>query len=624
MATVHWKSLRQIHFTDELYAKIVRYAKTGELPVELTISRQQAKWRARYKSFAVRDFASGPDALEGGVRGTLVPQLVLVLTDAHDVFWAVSKETREPLFDVRLPVLIVVVQESKKEELLRKMYSELTENSYRSADTFYERLTKQFLGISRADVEAFLKRVESKQIQLPAPVSVMQPIVTKRCNEQWEMDLIDLSTLSKQNKQMHFALTVVDTFSKYAWVAPLRSKHAVLVAAELQNMVLMFGAPETISSDNGAEFINNEMKILAERFSINFRHSLPHNPRAQGQIERFNGTLKRMMYSYMADFDIKKYLAALPFILYSYNTARHKTTKRSPMQVYFHRDVRNDHSKVLLDKEVLANIQKQADQMVLNDMKKDVSSTYPLHVGDRVRISMLTLSDQRKKSQLVSKSTSAKWSKEIYRVSHIIEGWRDEKEESDAKESDEEDPAAEWAIEGEHKRSSAVKKKQNATRYWVEDEKGVVNQESNNGVLADKAFYRYQLRKLDFSDDDMLRMKSKDQEPDLGFGSLSSKEIKLQSDQHNLGLLSLPAAAELDEKLDDAEERKQLEIQAEKKQAEENKQEAKEAKQLLEESNKALGLSTAIAKKLAASGRKSKRDKPSYKALENIANLPLH
>ncbi len=119
MATVHWKSLRQIHFTDELYGKIVEYAKTGQLPAELTISRQQAKWRARYKSFAVRE--------AGAPARALGEQLVLVLTDPHDVFWAVSKETHEPLFDVKLPVMIVVVPESKKEELLRKMYSELTE-----------------------------------------------------------------------------------------------------------------------------------------------------------------------------------------------------------------------------------------------------------------------------------------------------------------------------------------------------------------------------------------------------------------------------------------------------------------------------------------------------------------
>ena len=41
-------------------------------------------------------------------------------------------------------------------------------------------------------------------------------------NEQFVMDLVDIQTLAKYNKGYKYLLTVIDVFSKYAWVEPLK------------------------------------------------------------------------------------------------------------------------------------------------------------------------------------------------------------------------------------------------------------------------------------------------------------------------------------------------------------------------------------------------------------------
>ena len=43
-------------------------------------------------------------------------------------------------------------------------------------------------------------------------------------NEIWAADLIDMQAFSKQNKGLKYLLTIIDVFSKFVWVAPVKQK----------------------------------------------------------------------------------------------------------------------------------------------------------------------------------------------------------------------------------------------------------------------------------------------------------------------------------------------------------------------------------------------------------------
>ena len=43
-------------------------------------------------------------------------------------------------------------------------------------------------------------------------------------NNIWSADLADIQLISKINKGFRFLLCVIDIFSKYAWVVPLKDK----------------------------------------------------------------------------------------------------------------------------------------------------------------------------------------------------------------------------------------------------------------------------------------------------------------------------------------------------------------------------------------------------------------
>ena len=50
----------------------------------------------------------------------------------------------------------------------------------------------------------------------------------------WGVDLADMQLLSKYNKGIRFLLCVIDIFSKYAWVVPLKDKKGISIVKAFQ------------------------------------------------------------------------------------------------------------------------------------------------------------------------------------------------------------------------------------------------------------------------------------------------------------------------------------------------------------------------------------------------------
>ena len=48
--------------------------------------------------------------------------------------------------------------------------------------------------------------------------------------EIWVADLIDIQAFSKDNNEIKYLLTIIDIFSKFLWIVPLKRKTAVKVA----------------------------------------------------------------------------------------------------------------------------------------------------------------------------------------------------------------------------------------------------------------------------------------------------------------------------------------------------------------------------------------------------------
>ena len=71
----------------------------------------------------------------------------------------------------------------------------------------------------------------------------------------WGADLADMKLISKFNKGFRFLLGVIDIFSKYAWVVPLKDKNGVNIVNALQEILDdAKRKPNKIWVDKGSEF----------------------------------------------------------------------------------------------------------------------------------------------------------------------------------------------------------------------------------------------------------------------------------------------------------------------------------------------------------------------------------
>ena len=81
----------------------------------------------------------------------------------------------------------------------------------------------------------------------------------------WAADLADTQLISKFNKGFRFLLCVIDIYSKYVWVVPLKDKKGVSIFNAFQSILKKSNKkPNKIWVDKGGEFYNRSMKPWLE------------------------------------------------------------------------------------------------------------------------------------------------------------------------------------------------------------------------------------------------------------------------------------------------------------------------------------------------------------------------
>ena len=82
----------------------------------------------------------------------------------------------------------------------------------------------------------------------------------------WGADLVDIQLISKFNKVVWFLLCVIDTYSKYAWIIPLKDKKSVTIANSFQSTLNdSKRKPNKIWVDKGSKFYNGSMESWLEK-----------------------------------------------------------------------------------------------------------------------------------------------------------------------------------------------------------------------------------------------------------------------------------------------------------------------------------------------------------------------
>ncbi|XP_003369635.1 putative integrase core domain protein [Trichinella spiralis] len=90
-------------------------------------------------------------------------------------------------------------------------------------------------------------------------------------------------------------LIVVDAFSKWLEVIPISEMSTRTVIEELRQLFATHGLPNTIMSDNAAQFVSVEFQQFLKRGAIRHARIAPFHPASNGQAERMVRTTKEAL-----------------------------------------------------------------------------------------------------------------------------------------------------------------------------------------------------------------------------------------------------------------------------------------------------------------------------------------
>ena len=161
-------------------------------------------------------------------------------------------------------------------------------------------------------------------------------------------------------------LLVVDSFSKWTEVFSLQTQEAKEIAFILYNEIFTrYGAPRTIVSDRGRNFLSKLVNAICELFEVKRLHTSSYHPQTNATVERANSTLAQTLRAYI-DKDQMNWPSLLPSIMMAFrSTPCTESTGFSPYQLLFSKEMHLAIDTSQVPKPTLdQNVQQYFEQLI--------------------------------------------------------------------------------------------------------------------------------------------------------------------------------------------------------------------------------------------------------------------
>ena len=287
------------------------------------------------------------------------------------------------------------MENPKKKKVLEKLYYSLDSPvSFAGKEKLYNAAKQKNASFSRKEVDEWLKAQITYTLHKPVRQKFKtRPVIVHEIDEQWQMDLVDLSKLSTYNRGYKFLLVCIDVLSKFAWIEPLKTKRGQELKGAIINVFKRDNRqPKLLQTDKGSEFLNSIVKSLLS--AKNIKLFTTNSERKASVVERLNRTMKSIMFKYFTKKNTRKYIDVLQDLVDRYNNSYHRSIKMCP----------SDVNKA------------NESQVWMNLYSKVASKSYEkrLDIGDVVRISIERLPFQKRYQEI--------WTEEVFIVTHYVYG----------------------------------------------------------------------------------------------------------------------------------------------------------------------------------------------------------
>jgi len=121
-----------------------------------------------------------------------------------------------------------------------------------------------------------------------------------------------------------YVFVVVDIYSRYFEVEILKSVTFSTIIGSLERIFCTHGLPQSLKTDNGPQFTSEEFGTSLKTNGIQQRTSTPFWPQANGEVERQNRSLLKILK--IAQAEKKNLMVEMRKFLTAYRTTPHSST----------------------------------------------------------------------------------------------------------------------------------------------------------------------------------------------------------------------------------------------------------------------------------------------------------
>lgn len=221
----------------------------------------------------------------------------------------------------------MVKKDHKKiDSILKKIYyNEKGAAAFTGPDKLYRVLkSKGVSNIGKYTIRQWLQNQDDYSLQKPVRQRFKKArVVVAGIDDQFDADLADVSNISSENDGFKYLLFVIDIFSKYLWIVPMKNKTAKEVVKGFKHV---FGQRKSkkLRTDNGKEFTSNITRTFLKNQGVYYFTTQNSNTKAN-IAERVIQTIKNMMYRYFTKNRSHRYIDILQDMVNSYNATPHRS-----------------------------------------------------------------------------------------------------------------------------------------------------------------------------------------------------------------------------------------------------------------------------------------------------------
>ena len=152
-------------------------------------------------------------------------------------------------------------------------------------------------------------------------------VIASGIDKIWCSDRVEVQQFSKWNKGYRYLLMVLDMFSKYGWIVPLKDKKGETVTEAFKTIFKEGRKPHYLWTDKEKEYYNKYMKYLLQKHNITLYST--ENEEKSSVCERWE---KTKMWKQFIVQGKTVCLDIFPKILKQYNNTKHSSIKMTPVE----------------------------------------------------------------------------------------------------------------------------------------------------------------------------------------------------------------------------------------------------------------------------------------------------